>query len=144
MTSIALDIANAVADLLSAATFEMEFEAEAAAVPRWELKDLKVLRVTCVPVSVSLTNATRGSTQYAARIDIGVQKRLGSAVEADVAGLCALTEEIARYIRNRPLPGVTGVNWAESLIDPLFSLAHLDEHRTFTSVISVTYKGILA
>jgi len=44
--------------------------------------------VTVVPKGVEITGAARSLSQHDYQIDVGVQKKVGADLEADVAGLC--------------------------------------------------------
>ncbi len=148
--SILLDIADAVSDELAAGVaadvFSTSFTPVSAAIVRYELKDLKVVRVTCIPAALELTGASRGASHFEAHVDVGVQKRVGvgAAMTADMTELTDLVQEIAVYLRGRRLSGMPAVRWVRTAIDPVYVRAHLDEQRTFTSVVSAWYKGILA
>jgi len=52
----------------------------------------------------------------------------------------ALVEQIADYLRQRPLGGAPGVLWVRSANDPIYAAEHLAEDRVFTSVLTVTYR----
>ena len=140
-----IDIADAVAATLNAPGepgFSQSFTAERKALPAFELADLAGLHVTVVPKAVEVTGASRSLSQHDYQIDVGVQKKFsaGSELEADVAALCGLAEEIAVFLRRRPLAGVSGAAWVRSANEPVYSPEHLAEKRLFTSVITVTYR----
>jgi len=140
-----IDIADAVAATLNdpgEPGFSQSFTAERKALPAFDLADLAGLHVTVVPKGVEVTGASRSLTQHDVQIDVGVQKKLsaGSELEADVAALCGLVEEIAAFLRRRPLTGVPGAVWVRSANAPVYSPEHLAEKRLFTSVVTVTYR----
>ncbi|MGB2820657.1 MAG: hypothetical protein WBF17_06720 [Phycisphaerae bacterium] len=138
-----IDIADAVAATLNAPGepgFSQSFTAERKALPAFELADLAGLHVTVVPKGVEIAGASRSLSQHDYQIDVGVQKKVGSELEADVAALCGLVEEIAVFLRRRSLAGVSGAVWVHSANEPVYSLEHLAEKRLFTSVLTVAYR----
>jgi len=138
-----VDIADAVAATLNAPGepgFSQSLTAERKALPAFELADLTGLHVTVVPKAVEVTGASRSLSQHDCQIDVGVQKKLGSDLDGEVATLCGLVEEIAAFLRRRPLASVPGAAWVRSANEPVYSPEHLAEKRLFTSVITVTYR----
>lgn len=145
--SLVLDVADAVAAELNAApvspaTFSQTFAAERLVLPIFELADLAELKVTVVPRSLQITGSTRAASQYEVAIDIGVQKRVGKQVDDDVEALSTLVDEIADYLRRRPLSGASYVAWVSIANEPVYAPEHLAEQRVFTSVLTVTYRAI--
>ena len=152
--SLATDIADAVtAGLNSAApgSFGEAFVAQRRVLPVYELEQLADLKVTVVPKSVEITGSTRAASQYEITIDIGVQRKLsvGSGdPDTEVDALGALVDQIAAYLRQRPLAALPGagapwVSWVSMTNDPVYAPEHLHEHRVFTSVLSVTYRALV-
>ena len=138
-----IDIADAVAATLNDAGepgFSQPFTAERKALPAFELADLTGLHVTVVPKAVEITGASRSLCQYDHQIDVGVQKKTGTDLEADVAALCGLVAEIAAFLKQRPLTGLSGVAWVRTANEPVYAPEHLAEKRLFTSVLTVTYR----
>ena len=140
-----IDIADAVAATLNAPGepgFSQSFTAERKALPAFDLADLAGLHVTVVPKGVEITGASRSLSQHDHQIDVGVQKKVGSDLEADVSALCGLVEEIAAFLARRPLTGVPGAAWVRTANEPVYSPEHLAEKRLFTSVLTVTYRAM--
>jgi len=137
--SIATDIADAVAAELNSGSFSQSFTAARLVLPRFELKDLAELKVSVVPKSLDMTGATRAASQYAVSVDVGIQKRVHD-METETAQLGDLVDEIADFLRKRPLSETPFAAWATTQNDPVYDPQHLDQHRVFTSVLSVTYK----
>ncbi|HEX7010619.1 MAG TPA: hypothetical protein VF184_11590 [Phycisphaeraceae bacterium] len=146
--SLITDIADAVAAELNAApagTFDPSFTAQRRVLPVFDLAELAELKVTVVPKSVQVTGSTRATSQYDITIDIGVQQKLAPGnhdVDAEVAALGALVDQIAEYLRRRPLAGFPGAAWVSTTNEPVYSPEHLLEQRVFTSVLSVTYRAV--
>jgi hypothetical protein len=139
---LVIDIADAVVAELADGTFSQAFTPERRVLPAFELADLTDLKVTVVPKAVEVTGATRSVSQCDVRVDIGVQKKLGSNLDAEVAELCGLVDEIAEYLRKRPLAAAPYVVWVRAANDPVYAPEHLLEKRAFTSVLTLTYRAM--
>lgn len=150
--SLVTQIADAVTAELNAApagTFDPAFTAQRKVLPVHELKDLAELKVTVVPKAVQITGSTRSASQYDITVDIGVQRKLaaGSApgsndMDTEVDTLGALVDQIADYLRQRPLAALPGASWVSIANEPVYAPEHLLEQRVFTSVLTVTYRAL--
>jgi len=143
--SLATDIADAVAAELNAAdpsTFSQDLTAERKVLPSFDLPDLAELKVCVVPKAVTITGATRAACQYEIAVDIGIQKKLGRDLDTEVASLGTLADEIADYLRRRPLAAAPYAAWASIANEPVYAPEHLAEQRVFTSVLTVTYRAL--
>ena len=140
-----IDIADAIAAELNAApagTFAPAFTAVRRVLPAFELSELAELRVTVVPKSVEISGAMRSASQFDCQIDIGVQQKLGKDLDTEVAALCGLVEAIAAYLRRRSLADAPLAAWVRTQNDPVYAPDHLAQQRTFTSVLTVTYRSV--
>ena len=143
--ALIIDIADAVTAELNAApagTFDPAFTAVRRVLPEFELSELAELRVTVVPKAVEISGSTRAVGQFDFQIDIGVQKKLGKDLDAEVATLCGLMDALAGYLRRRPLAAALHAAWVRTQNDPVYAPEHLAEQRTFTSVLTVTYRSV--
>jgi len=146
--SLVTEIADAVAAELNAAapgTFSESFTAERKVLPVHELKDLVDLKVTVVPKAVEITGSTRAASQYEITVDIGVQRKLAPGNtdrDAKVTALGTLVDQIAEYLRRRPLTAAPWASWVSISNDPVYAPEHLLEQRVFTSVLTVTYRAM--
>ena len=138
--STIIDIADAVAAELAGGEFSESFTPERRVLPDYELADLKDLRVTVVPRGVEISGASRALCQHDFQIDVGVQKKVGTDLDAEVAELLGLVEEIAEFLKRRPLAAVPQVCWVKTANEPVYAPDHLAEKRLFTSVLTVTYR----
>ena len=141
--SMITDIADAVAAELNGAesgTFSEDFTAERKVLPEFDLEDLAALLVTVVPKVVEISGSTRSVCQYDVAIDVGVQKKLGTDLDAEVAAMGTLVDEIADFLRRRPLATMPSIVWVGTTNDPVYAPAHLAERRVFTSVLTVKYR----
>jgi len=76
------------------------------------------------------------------QIDIGVQKKLGKDLDAEVPVLCGLVDEIAAFLKRRPLQATPYAVWVRSANEPIYAPEHLAEQRVFTSILTVTYRAM--
>jgi len=109
--------------------------------PAFTLEDLKDLRVSVVPRTTAISAASRDSSTFEFVIDVGVQKKLsaeGDAVEID--SLLDLVEAIADHVRLKRLPDAPDAAWLGIAHEPVVSTESLEQHRVFTSVLTVTYR----
>jgi hypothetical protein len=139
------DIADAVAAELNAApagSFDPAFTAVRRVLPAFDLAELVGLKVSVVPKATESAGSTRAACLIDCRIDIGVQQKLGRDLDAGVAALCGLVEAIAAYLRRRPLTGMPHAAWVRTQNDPVYAPDHLAQQRTFTSVLTLTYRSV--
>ena len=144
---LTIDIADAVAAELSAAepgTFSEDFTAQRRVLPKFELSDLKDMKVSVVPKGIEIENASRESRRCDISVDIGVQQKVGKDVDAEVERLCGLVEQIADYLAGRGLSaaGMSGVAFLSIANEPVYSTEHLADDLVFTSVLTVTYRTL--
>jgi len=140
--ALAMDIADAVAAELASGSFSQTIAPQRMVLPEFGLEDLADLRVTVVPKAVEVTASTRSVCQHDVQIDIGVQKKLGKDLDAEVPALCELVDEIAAFLKRRPLAAAPHAAWVRSANEPIYAPEHLAEQRVFTSVLTVTYRAM--
>jgi len=133
-----LTIADAVTAMLNAGPFDPALGAERRYQPAFELPELADLKVSVVPKSVTVTNASRDSSYFDCAIDIGVQKKIAD--DADIDDLVDLTEQIADHLRQKRLDDAPQAAFVSIANEPVFAPEHLDTQRVFTSVLTVTYR----
>jgi len=134
-------IADAIAVHVSAGTFSQPVLAVRMFQPAFTLEDLKDLRVSVVPRTVQMTPVTRDSLAIEYVVDVGVQKKLpADNADAEIDELLALVETIADHLRLQRLPGFPDAAWVGISNEPVVSTEALEQHRVFTSVLSVTYR----
>ena len=117
--------------------FSESFTAERKALPAFDLAELAGLHVTVVPKAADVTGATRSQCQHDYHVDVGVQKKLGADLEGETAAMLALVDQIAVFLRRRPMAAAA---WVQTTNDPAYLPDHLAEKRVFTSVLTVTYR----
>jgi hypothetical protein len=134
-------IADAVAAHINAGTFTQPLTAVRMFQPAFTLEDLKDLRVSVVPRTVQMTPATRDSLAVEYVVDVGVQKKLpAEGADAAIDELLALVEAIADHLRFQRLEGFPDAAWVGIRNEPVVSSEAIEQHRVFTSVLSVTYR----
>jgi len=140
MSTIAA-IADAVAAHINAGTFSQPVSAERMYQPAFTLENLADLRVSVVPRTVGIAASSRDSSLFECVVDVGVQKKLPAAGEdAEIDALLDLVEEITDHLRFKRLPDAAEAAWAGIAHEPVVSSESLEQHRVFTSVLSVTYR----
>ena len=143
--SAILDVADAVVNELNMAepdVFSVDFAAVRKVLPAYELAELAELKVTVVPKRVEISGSTRSVSQYDLAVDIGIQKKLGKDLDAEIVALSTLVDEIADYFRGLPLGDAPWAAWVHTANDPVYAPEHLAEQRVFTSVLTVTYRAM--
>ena len=141
----AADIAEAVKVALAGGSFSQSFTPTREYLPAYDLKDLKTLTVAVVAKSLTDEMVTRGDAQREVRVDIGVMKKLTSLAAETVDPLVALVEEIAQSFRKANLTaGAATAVWLRTEIPDLYLHEHMNEHRQFTSVVTLTYRVVAA
>lgn len=136
--STIIAIADAVVAHLNAGTFGQSISAQRVYQPAFTLEELKDLRVSVVPRSTAITTASRDSSTFECAVDVGIQKKIGE--EGEIDGLLDLVEELADHLRLTRLAGGPEAAWVGISHDPVVSSDALNEHRAFTSVLTVTYR----
>ena len=142
---ITFQTADAVVNELNnapAETFSQEFTAIRKAIPAHTLKELAELKVIVVPKSVEIEKANRRQDLYTVSVDIGVQKKIGTGIETEVASLCQFVGEIVEYVTRHPLTDMPGLNWHTTQNTPIYDLETLEDMRVFLSVVTASYKGL--
>ena len=145
---LAFDIADAVVSELNGApaeAFSETFTAVRRVVPLYNISDLRELKVTVVPKKVEISSANRVASSYDCAIDIGIQKKIGTDTDAEVAALSILVGEIVEYLLSKRK--LTAANWAQFTKianDPVYSAEHLAEDRVFFSIVTVNYQAVKA
>jgi len=136
----ATDLADAIVTLLNGHEFSQDFTAERQFRPRYEMRDLKTLRVTVVPGGLEAERYSRTEDAETYRVGVAVQKKLGDEAneEAEIETLLDLAEEIDLYLRAQRIDSPEAV-WTGTEHPTLYDPDHLDQLRCFTSVLTLTY-----
>lgn len=134
-------IADAVAAHINAGTYSRPISAVRTYQPAFTLEELADLRVSVVPRSTAIATASRDSSTFEHLIDVGVQQKLPAEDEqAAIDDLLVLVQQIADRLRLQRLPGAPETAWAGITHEPVVSSESLEQHRVFTSVLSVSYR----
>ena len=135
-------VAEAVIAELNGATFSQPFTAVRSYLPRSDLADLKTLKVTVVPSGLTVVTASRGQTQQDVAIDVAVQQKLSGENNEDLDPLLALAEEMAARFRGKRLITFADAMWVKTEFKTIYAPDHIDQLRTFTSVVTLTFRVI--
>ena len=134
-------LADAVAEHINAGTYAQPVSAVRTYQPAFTLEELGELRVSVVPRTTTVSAASRESSTYEHVLDVGVQKKLPAEDDqAAIDELLELTEAIGDRLRHTRLAGLPEAAWAGLAHEPVVSSESLEQHRVFTSVLSVTYR----
>jgi hypothetical protein len=134
-------LADAVAEHINAGTYTEPVSAVRTYQPAFTLEELGELRVSVVPRTTTVIAASRESSTYEHVLDVGVQKKLPAEDDqAAIDELLELTEAIGDRLRHTRLAGFPEAAWAGLAHEPVVSSESLEQHRVFTSVLSVTYR----
>lgn len=134
-------LADAVAEHINAGTYAEPVSAVRTYQPAFTLEELGELRVSVVPRTTTVTAASRESSTFEHVLDVGVQKKLPAEDnQAAIDELLELTEAIGDRLRHTRLAGSPEAAWAGLAHEPVVSSESLEQHRVFTSVLSVTYR----
>lgn len=146
--SVLIDIAEAVKSALNAASLSQSFTAERLYVPVYSTIDMAGLKVSVVPASDESERLSRASTLCTYRVDVGVQKRIGTGAmtEAEIRAACdplmTLAEEIGDLFDGEPLAGYTAAKCTETATRVIYMPQMIDTHRVFLSVVSLTFQVV--
>lgn len=138
--STLITLADAIVARLQDGTFSLPFEVQRGYRPVLELSGLTGVKVTVIPKSLVISAATRADGFCDCAIDIGVQCKVNADGLAELDALMRLVEELGDHLRAAPLPDMPAAAWLSVENDPIFAPEHLDQHRIFTSVMTVTYR----
>ena len=141
--AVVLEVADAVVAELAnapAGTFNQVMNPQRRVLPQFELSELEELKVTVAPRAMDISNASRMASQYDVQVDIGIQKRVGKAMDGDVAPLFELADQIAAYLQRRQLWRLPAAAWLRITNSPIYAPDQLASDRVFTSVLTVTYR----
>lgn len=134
-------LADAVVEHINAGTYAQPVSAVRTYQPAFTLEELGELRVSVVPKTTTVLAASRESSTYGHVLDVGVQKKLPAEDDqAVIDELLELTEAIGDRLRHTRLAGFPEAAWAGLAHEPVVSSESLEQHRVFTSVLSVTYR----
>jgi hypothetical protein len=146
--SVLVDIAEAVKTVLNAASLSQSFTAERAYIPVYDTRTLVDLKISVIAASDESERLSRASNLCTYRVDIGVQKRIGTGTmtEAEIRAACdplmTLAEEIGDLFDGEPLTGYTSAKCTETSLRVLYVPQMLDTHRVFTSVVTLTFQVV--
>uniref|UniRef100_A0A7C4QRK5 Uncharacterized protein n=1 Tax=Schlesneria paludicola TaxID=360056 RepID=A0A7C4QRK5_9PLAN len=83
-----------------------------------------------------------GQTQRDVAIDVAVQKKLGQEQNEALDPLLALAEEIAEHFRGKRLDSFPDAARVKTEFKPIYAPEHIEQLRTFTSVLTLTFRVI--
>lgn len=143
--SVHTDIADAVYGLLDPAggPWSLAFSRERVWRPLHEPGDLAAPVVSVAPLRVEREPASRAHDQVDYIVGVMLRKRLAApeAPDAEMDTLDTLADELLAAV-NRTTAAGAAYRGAER--DPFYDIDDLHKHQTFTTVIEITYRALVA
>jgi len=145
MASLIAQAADAVNDELNAETFSESFTATRKWVAKWELEDLKKLRVTVLPGPATFEALNRGADEKRLDVDVVIQQRVTVEDNTRQDELAAFLEELIEHFRGLALDaGTTGMICLKRTLIPGQAAAianpeALTDWRTFDAVLRLNW-----
>ena len=141
----AIHIADAVVAVINAAPLDPAIVATRKVVPEYEMRKLEETTVIVVPRSIETTRVTRASDKHRYAMDIAVMRKAPEGdIDAFVDQMCDIVVAVRGAVAGQHLTIGQGGTATTALfisagIDPVYSLDHLTQQRTFLSVIRCEY-----
>lgn len=134
-----VDVATAIASALTGAVFSPPYAsvtAERTYNAVYDLEKTSALAVFVVASNTVTSRVARTVRQNEIQIDVGVEKKLAKADNAELDLLMELVKEIGEFIDvSKTFADYRVINVAN---DPAFSPEHLEKLRVFLSVLTIT------
>lgn len=140
MTAVIVQIADAVVADLNAHPFSQPFTAVRTYLPRYKLELLADIQVSVVPKDDVGQRASRAQWQQDYKLDLAIQQRLASNEREQLDQLILLGQELADYFKDHNPVGNQTV-LIECGYAPLFDPDHLEQFKTLTTVLNLTFRG---
>lgn len=146
MAAIAIELAEAIRELLAETKLSLGYLVARSYVPLSTIKELEETRLTVMPSSMELVPLTRGSDDFDYTIDVGVQRFINSVEIEKADPYMRLVEEVIDLFRGKRIAfgGVYDNEYSALCVKventPIYNPEHLDEHKVFTSVAKLTFR----
>ncbi|MBI9017367.1 MAG: hypothetical protein JEZ07_08925 [Phycisphaerae bacterium] len=141
--ALVIQVADAVTAALNIIEYEIDFIAQRMLVPKFQLGDLKNLKVAVVPTAIESEQLTRSQQERNFSIDIGIQKLITD--DNEVENLLKLVEEISNSFISTGISLDDGQNllWYKTTNDPIYDADMLRDNKVFMSLLTVEYKALI-
>lgn len=139
-SSVAVDIAEAMLATLEGVEFSQEYTADRRYVVNWDVEELTGVEMSIVPQAQLVTNQDRTRNSNEVSVDVGIQVKVDGITPEHVDPYMVLAQEVMDHFSRRALPDLPAAKFMRVGSKVIFSPAHLDQKRTFTSVVTVTYR----
>ncbi len=140
MPAAITQLADAIVADLNDHTFSQAFQAQRTYLPHWKLEELSTIRVSVVPKDDVGERASRTQWQEDYQVDVAIQQKLGANESEQMDALILLGQELADFFKSRNPTGNLATLIAVAFA-PLFDPDHLENHKTLTTVINLTFRG---
>lgn len=135
-----LTIADAVVADLNSHPFSLPFTAVRTYLPRYKLENLTAIQVSVVPKDDVGQRASRAQWQQDYKLDLAIQQRLAANEQEQMDQLILLGQELADYFKDHNPVG-DQATLVECGYSPLFDPDHLEQFKTLTTVLNLTFRG---
>ena len=143
MASRLINLANAVAAAVNAATLPLALTATVAWMPFSDRAASADLACWVIPSTEAPGSLSRGQLSHECEVFIALQKPVADETEVD--GLAATLEAIGDALAHRPLSWSGGAaHFASMRIDPVLDLDHWNRLKQYTGVLRLTYRIVTA
>lgn len=140
MSAELLQIADAVVTDLNAATLSQPVLSERAFLAKFDLQELKTLKVVVVPISVRKERLSRELVSSEYSVEIGILKKIDAVSSVVVDPLVELVQDVVGFFHGRRLTNYPSACCLASDPDPVYAAEHMEQLRQFTSVVKLTVK----
>ena len=130
----------AVTERLNSETWPVEFTAKRTFQVSHQRADLDAIKVSVVPKSARREIESRGVVKHIVQVDVGVQRAVEPDSLPDCDAMLDLLQKVADVFHFEALDcdGQRAV-CTEVEHNPLFIDEHLDQHRVFTGVVTLSF-----
>lgn len=138
---VAIDVADAVVDLLRAASdanmFGVKFTVVRTYEPIYDLKNDSDIRVSVMPQSDEEKALTRGLQEHRVGIGVMLQKKVETSSNAEIDPLVKLYYKLRKAVRCQ-LQAV-GASWNGTTSNALYIGEHLINHKLFSAPFTAVF-----
>jgi hypothetical protein len=143
-SSLIVQVADAVVAELNSSPLASDpgFKAVRHYRPVFEMAELKTLRVSVVPLGITIEPQDRSQNAHDIAIDVAVQQRVQAGDNEALDQLMNLVQSVAETLRLRRLSTMQQAMWVKTENVPIYSPDHLETKGAFTSVLTVTFRVV--
>jgi len=146
MTAPDVELAQAIADALTAGTFSLALDASREYLTEADLKDLVGLHATVYPTDTVDALADRGTMETETTVNIALRCKIvarpdsATAYRAELDALRQATREIMDLLAGTRHRRLAGHVWTKNTNPTPYQADHLEHLGQYTSIVEVVYK----